>query len=240
MQVDVTPMFPRARDPDVFPTSVSQYSVTIPKDVDPAQGVPGLSLPAALEGAVPKRKIQFLAGRFCAREAIGRLGTLSNAAALPRDADGCPVWPQGLVGSISHTDAFATAAVAPAGIARGLGVDVEPTMSGEAADEVARVVAPEEERRRVAEAAGLNRLESLTLIFSAKESLFKALYPPTRRHFDHLDCAVVRLDSRKRRFAIRLAAPFEAEFGAAEFVGRYELIDGVVWTGVLVPQRPEE
>ncbi len=240
MVADVTPMFPRASDPHVFPPFVSQYSVIIPKDADPALGAAGLSLPAALECAVPKRKIQFLAGRFCAREAIGRFGPLFNAGALPRDADGCPVWPEGLVGSISHTDAFATAAVAPAGVARGLGVDVESTISREAADEVARLVASEDERRRVAEAAGLNWLESLTVIFSAKESLFKALYPLTRRHFDYLDCAVVRLDSRKRRFAIRLAAPFEAEFGAAEFVGRYELIDGVVWTGVLVPQRPEE
>ena len=153
---------------------------------------------------------------------------------MPRDADGCPIWPEGLVGSISHTDAFATAAVAPAGVARGLGVDVEPPMSREAADEVARLVASEAETRRVAQAAGLNRLESLTVIFSAKESLFKALYPPSRRHFDFLDCEVIRIDPGGRRFAIRLAAPFDVAFGAAEFAGRYELIGGEVRTGVLV------
>jgi enterobactin synthetase component D len=236
MEADVTPMFPRARDPHVFPASVSQYSVIIPKDVDPALGAAGLFLPAALEGAVPKRKIQFLAGRYCAREAIEWLRPLSSASPLQRDADGCPIWPQGLVGSISHTDAFATAAVAPAGVACALGVDVEPTLSREAADDVARLVAAEEETRRVAEAAGVNRLESLTVIFSAKESLFKALYPLTRRHFDYLDFAVVRLDSQKRRFAIRLTAPFAAAFGAAEFVGRYELTGGVVGAGMLVSE----
>ncbi len=238
MVADVTPMFPRARDPHVFPPFVSQYSVIIPKDADPALGAAGLFLPAALECAVPKRKIQFLAGRFCAREAIERLGSISNGGALPRDSDGCPVWPEGLVGSISHTDAFATAAVAPAGVARGLGVDVEPTISREAADEVARLVASEDETRRVSEAAGLNRLESLTLIFSAKESLFKAVYPSSRRYFDHLDCEVVHIDPGGRRFAIRLATPFDAAFGAAEFTGSYELTNGEVRTGVLVSERP--
>ncbi len=238
MLADVTPMFPRARDPHVFPASVSQYSVIIPKDADPALGGAGLFLPAALEGAAPKRKIQFFAGRFCAREAIERLGPLSNGGALPRDSDGCPVWPEGLVGSISHTDASATAAVARSAEARGLGVDVESVMSGEAADEVARLVASEDETQRAARAAGLNRPESLTLLFSAKESLFKALYPLSRRHFDYLDCEVVRIDPGRRLFAIRMRTPFDAAFGAAVFMGHYELTNGEVRTGVLVSEKP--
>ncbi len=238
MVADVTSMFPRARDPHVFPPFVSQYSVIIPRDADPALGAAGLSLPAALECAVPKRKIQFLAGRFCAREAIERLGSISYGGALPRDSDGCPVWPEDLVGSISHTDASATAAIARSAEARGLGVDVEFVMSREAADEVAPLVASEDETRRAAQAAGLNWLESLTLIFSAKESLFKALYPPSRRHFDHLDCEVVRIDPGGRRFAIRMRPPFDAAFGAAVFMGRYELTNGEVRTGVLVSERP--
>ena len=38
MVADVTPMFPRARDPHVFPASVSQYSVIIPKDAGSGAG----------------------------------------------------------------------------------------------------------------------------------------------------------------------------------------------------------
>ena len=234
MMANVTPMFPSGRDPDVFPASVSQYSVTISEHVDPARGAEDLSLPAALKSAVPKRKIQFLAGRFCAREAIKRLGPHSSGGALARDADGCPVWPRGLVGSISHTDAFATAAVARSAEARGLGVDVEPVMTSKSAHDVARLVATEDETERVARAAGLNRLESLTLIFSAKESLFKALYPPMRRRFDYLDCGVVRIDPAGRRFAVRFQAPFDVAFGSATFMGGYQLTGGEVRTGVLV------
>jgi enterobactin synthetase component D len=227
-------MFLRARNPQVFPAFVSQYSVTIPKGVDPGPGAVGLSLPPALECAVPKRKIQFLAGRFCAREAIAALMPTLNGGVLPQDSDGCPVWPQGLVGSISHTDACATAAVARIGEATGLGVDVELFMSRAAADEVARLVASEDEALLAAEAASLDRPQSLTLLFSAKESLFKALYPLTRRHFDHLDCGVVRVDPGEGRFAISMRKPFDEAFGARVFVGSYELTGGEVRTGVIL------
>ncbi len=138
------------------------------------------------------------------------------------------------MGSISHTATLATAAVALLSDARGLGVDVEPVMSREAADDVARLVAAHDETRRVAQAAKLDPLETLTLVFSAKESLFKALYPSTRRHFDYLDCEVVRVDSEARRFFIAFRPPFDAVFGAGTFSGRYALA-GDVQTGVLIP-----
>jgi len=234
----VTEPFPRARDPDLFPPSVSRYSVTIPADAASAGRRAGIELSAALERATAKRRGEFLAGRFCARAAIEALAC-APAEPLERDPDGCPVWPPGLVGSISHTSGFATAAVASSREARGLGVDVEPVMSSEAAAEVAGLVARDDETRRVAQAAGMDAMEALTLVFSAKESLFKALYPPTRRHFDYLDCEIVRLDLLARRFAVRLKAPFDAEFGGSNFAGRYELIGGEIRTGVLVPaSRP--
>jgi 4'-phosphopantetheinyl transferase EntD len=232
--VDVAPMFLRAPDPEVFPAFVSQYSVTIPKELDPRPGAAGLSLPPALECAVPKRKIQYLAGRFCAREAIATIPLTFNGGILPQDSDGCPVWPHGLIGSISHTDAYATAAVARIGEATGLGVDVEPVMSPAAADEVARLVASEDEALRAAEAASLDRPQSLTLLFSAKECLFKALYPLTRRHFDYLDCEVARVDPGEGRFAISMRKPFDEAFGARVFVGSYEFTGGEVRTGVIL------
>ena len=76
-------------------------------------------------------------------------------------------------------------------------------MSREVAAEVARLVASDDEIRRVVRAASLDPLQTLTLVFSAKESLFKALYPPTRRRFDFLDCELVRLDPEARGFCIR-------------------------------------
>ena len=231
-------MFPRARDPDVFPPGVSRFSVTIPADAAPVPTVAGVELPAVARTRRARRRIQFLAGRVCAREAIGRLATGRRSGAAAGSRTAARSGRTGFVGSISHTARFATAAVAHASEARGLGVDVEPVMSREAAADVAATRRRRDETRRVAQAAGLDPLESLTLVFSAKESLFKALYPPTRRHFDYLDCELVRVDPGARGFSIRFRPPFDAAFGAAEFAGRYELADGEVRTGVLVPDRP--
>jgi enterobactin synthetase component D len=233
MLANMMDMFPRAPDPDVFPAAVSLYSVMIPANAVSAPPPQGIALPPALDRATAKRKIQYLAGRACACRAIERLKPAESVQAPQRDADGCPVWPQGLVGSISHTDAFATAAVALRSQAIALGVDAEAVMSEEAAAEVAGLVASEDETRRVAELASLARPAALTLVFSAKESLFKALYPPTRRPFDYLDCEIARLDSRERRFVVRLSTPFDV-FGAAEYAGRYEFANGEVRTGFLV------
>ena len=230
-------VFPRARDPDVFPPSVAQFSVTIPAGAAPP-GVDGVHLPKALERAVPKRRAQFLAGRICAGGAIARLAP-GFAGAVARDPDGLPLWPAGLVGSISHTDGFATAAVARAGDAFGLGVDVERVMSRETATEIASMIASASERRLVSDLLRLDAREALTLVFSAKESLFKALFPSMRKHFDHLDCGVSRLDPEARRFVLRFRPPFDAAFGAAEFDGRFELADGEVRTGVLVSPTPQ-
>lgn len=229
-------MFPRARDPDLFPPSAARWSVTIPADAAPDPALAGLAPPTSLDRAVPKRKLEFMAGRVCAREAIRNLTGTAPADALPRDADGCPVWPPGLVGSISHTRRFATAAVALAADSAGLGVDVEEVIAPDAAAEVAGLVATDAELR-VAQGAGLDSLAALTLVFSAKESLYKALYPARRLSFDFLDCTVVEVDAGARRFTIRLAAPFDAAAGAAGFAGRWERIGGEVHTGVLV-KRP--
>ncbi len=233
----MTDIFARARDPDVFPPAVSQFSVIVPDEASALRRADEPGLPPTLAGATPKRKLEFLAGRFCARRAIERIGLTVAPAALARDIDGVPVWPDGVVGSIAHAGRHATAAVAKASEAFGLGVDVEAVMSEQAAAEIAGLVASEEETRFVAEALRLARLETLTLVFSIKESVFKALFPPTRRHFDYLDCAVVGVDPDERRFAVRFRPPFDAAYDVQEVPGRYELSDGEVWTGAFVPAR---
>ena len=192
-----------------------------------------------MDSAVPSRKVQFVAGRVCARLVLEQLTTAIPTGFLSRDLDGCPVWPESYVGSIAHATAFATAAAAPGHLAFGLGVDVEPVMSRDVAADVAAIVATPAEMRLVEEASRLDPLAALTLVFSAKESLFKALYPPTRTHFEHLDCQIVGLDPEKRSFVIAFHKPFNAVFGGGSFSGRYEVSDGEAKTGVVLLRTPE-
>lgn len=134
--------------------------------VDDADG----TLPAQLRGAAPRRQRGFLAGRRAAALALGAGGTVGIGA------DGLPGWPAGWIGSITHTDDVAAAVVAPARAVRILGLDLEPIMPDALATQIAPQIVPE----------GLSPSDlppgvELTRAFSAKEALYKALFPETRQ-----------------------------------------------------------
>ena len=126
-------------------------------------------LPDALRTAVPKRQSEYLAGRLCAAHALRAMGLPETVGINDR----APVWPQGAVGSISHSDNRAIAVVSRD--LAGLGVDVEPLMTAAQAKDVRDIVLTAAETTR-----GPRHLSPeafLTLAFSAKESVYKALSP---------------------------------------------------------------
>src|SRR5918999_5953188 len=79
---------------------------------------------AAIAGAVTERRREFGTVRYCARNALVRLGVAAGPI-LP-DADGAPRWPAGVVGSMTHCAGYRAAAVARAGEVRSVGIDAEP------------------------------------------------------------------------------------------------------------------
>src|SRR5688572_29707947 len=66
-----------------------------------------IPLPATLHGAVPKRQAEFRAGRYCAMTALTALDARFAGCEVGRADSGAPVWPAGIVGSISHSDGMA-------------------------------------------------------------------------------------------------------------------------------------
>src|SRR4051812_37106994 len=76
---------------------------------------------AGVANAVPARRAEYAAVRSCARAALERLGL--GAVAVPAGADRAPVWPTGVVGSMTHCESYRAAAVAPAAAWVGLGID---------------------------------------------------------------------------------------------------------------------
>lgn len=184
--------------------------------------------------AVEERRREFTTGRRCARQALARLG-LPRAPLLagPR---GEPLWPDGVVGSISHCAGYRVAAVARRTDLLALGMDAEPagplpegvldavTVAGErAALESCRRVAPEVCWDRV--------------LFSAKESVYKAWFPLTGRPLDFLD-ALVRLDPVRGVFSAAMTVPGHRVVGGSAisgFTGRWAVVGGLVLTAVMVP-----
>lgn len=155
----------------------------------------GISLPYQLQGASAKRKEEFLAGRYCAMTAM--LKFVESALPVGFNEDQSPRWPEGLVGSITHCQGLAAAAVAPSPLLRGIGIDTENLMSPATAFRV---------RRRILTGKELKNCEDpewVTLVFSAKESIYKCLRPLCGRFFGFEDAELVEVDE-KGTFRFRL------------------------------------
>ena len=60
--------------------------------------------------AVEKRRREFSAGRTCARQALRELGCAD--APIVHNQNGAPLWPPGIVGSITHSNTYAAAVAA--------------------------------------------------------------------------------------------------------------------------------
>jgi 4'-phosphopantetheinyl transferase EntD len=136
--------------------------------------------------AVPRRRREFAAGRLCARSLLRRLG--ETPLALLSGRDRAPIWPEDVVGSISHSAARVAVAVARRGAIAGLGVDIEPDRVLERSlwDEV--LTAAEIEELQCSEAPEQGR--RARLFFSAKEAVYKCLHAFAPRALDFRDVEI--------------------------------------------------
>jgi len=120
-----------------------------------------------LADAGRKRKADHLAGRIAAFHAL-------NRQAIPAiGSSGEPLWPAGISGSLSHSGTQAVAICRESGL---IGVDCEAIIDESEAREIQDGVIDVHEARVLAE-CDLPFALAFTLAFSAKESLFKALFP---------------------------------------------------------------
>lgn len=217
---------------DLFPSFVSCECVRFaPGDEERFSAI---ELPAQLERAVPKRKLEFLAGRRCADRALRRLVPELSGGSIGVGADRAPVWPAGVVGAITHAEGFAAAAVARATDAAGVGLDSERVLSASALDAVSTQAATREEMVALA-GARLGEAVLLTVVFSAKESLFKCLYRLVGRYFDFHDAAIVDLSERDGTFVAELRTELGGLAPGTQLGGRFAVVEGLVHTGITLP-----
>lgn len=169
-------------------------------------------MPDHLDRAVLKRQVEYLAGRSCAATAIGaHIGRPSPAPAMGDDR--LPVWPESLSGSISHGGGLAAAIVGRAQRYLGLGIDVEAAVALPRCQRLGPRVANAREHALLS-ALDTGAEGRFTTIFSAKEALFKALYPRVRLYFDFLDVELAACDPANGLLRIELAKDLSAEMPA--------------------------
>lgn len=205
--------------------------VAVRETDDPAAWARGL-LPAeapAVARAVPRRRTEFEAGRNLARAALADLGL--PGAAVPVGQHRSPVWPAGVVGSLTHCAGYCAAAVAPASRLGAVGVDAE--RRGRASPEIGARISLPAERRRLG--ADLDEGEWPTVLFSAKEAIYKAWWPVHRRWLGYED-ADVSVDVGDGTFTARILVDHDPVF--ARLAGRVAIAGDLVLAAAWLPPRP--
>jgi 4'-phosphopantetheinyl transferase EntD len=193
----------------------------------------------SLGRAVDRRRREFITGRACARLALRRLG--APVVAIPSGQHGEPLWPAGVVGSITHCPGYRACAAARSEAIISLGIDAEP--NAPLPDGVLEEVAFGRERERVAERSsatqGEVQVDLARLLFSAKEAVYKAWFPLAKRWlgFDDVELSI---DLSSAEFRAKLLVPGPVVDGArlTEFAGRWAVEQGVIVTAVVVPASP--
>ncbi|MFJ5260290.1 4'-phosphopantetheinyl transferase [Streptomyces sp. NPDC088387] len=193
---------------------------------------------ALVAQAVAKRRGEFAAVRVCARSAMEKLGVAPQAI-LPGER-GAPAWPEGVVGSMTHCDGYAAAALARAGDLASLGIDAEP--HGPLPDGVLEAVALPAERVRLARlAAGRPQVHWDRLLFSAKESVYKAWFPLTRKWLDFSEADIELTEDPdapgqgRLRAELLVPGPLVSGRRLRYFEGRWTIATGLATTAVTIP-----
>jgi 4'-phosphopantetheinyl transferase EntD len=187
---------------------------------------------AVVANAVDKRRREFGTVRHCARRALEALG--HPPLPLVPGERGAPQWPPGVVGSMTHCVGYRAAAVARASDVHTIGIDAEP--HAPLPEGILETIARPEENTRL---SALRSADASVwwdrLLFSCKESVYKAWYPLTRRWlgFEH---ASVTLDRVGQTFSAHLLVPGPSVAGQPlrTFAGRWVIRNGLLLTATTV------
>jgi len=168
-----------------------------------------------------QRRRHFATGRACARLAMQSLG--APVEAVPIGQGRAPLWPPGVVGSISHTEDYCVAALCRSEAARAVGIDAERT--GRMSDAVAeRVATPAELESDVAHWD--------SVVFSAKEAFYKMQYPLSETFLGFRDVCVH--STGDSALVVELLRDVGSWAAGDRFFGRYFVSEGHVLTALFL------
>jgi 4'-phosphopantetheinyl transferase EntD len=185
---------------------------------------------AAVAKAVAHRRAEFAAGRQAARAALRRLCGFTGP--VPPGIDRAPVWPPGVVGSISHDEGLAVAAVALAIDVRALGLDID-TVARFKPELEGPICTPDEVQRLLSGRAPPERQRQLARVFCIKEAVYKAQYPLTRGWLDFADLVLDWPQEAPDRFVATLQRGVGVFAAGHRFEGRC-VVDGPRCVAALV------
>ena len=179
-----------------------------------------------------KRRDEFRFGRICAHRALSRFG-LESEPILRNPETREPCWPISVCGSITHSAGFAAVAVGLKKEINGIGIDLE-SFSSSLDIKISRHVCVDSELEWLESLSTKQARRALRIIFSAKESIFKCLYPRTKTYFSFKDAEVsVNDDENKFSFTIFKSFPgiIQQDF---PLHGRFSEMDKMLLTSIYI------
>lgn len=150
-----------------------------------------------------KRVREFTRGRTTAGTLLSQFGETGKVGVAD---DRSPSWPNGFVGSISHSSSLVWVVVARESAIASVGIDTEQVADGKTQIELRPEIATPQEWS-IADSMGLSPEATFTLVFSAKEAFYKCCYPLSQLYFGFKDVAVQAVDDGKIRIGMCSSNP---------------------------------
>jgi enterobactin synthetase component D len=147
-----------------------------------------------------------------------------------------PLWPDGFNGSITHTNKLIGVVVCRSSEFQSIGIDIEEIFSVETAAQICSICLSQEEYALV-QRSKVDCTALVTICFSAKEALYKCIYPITRTFFDFKEVKIICLDIERQLIRIQLLEELSLEFPSGRTLDGRSLHAAHVFTSFEIPQR---
>ena len=172
------------------------------------------------------RKEHYRSGRICAGEVLSKLGTLGQPVLRdPQTRE--PLWPEGISGAITHSGNWAAAAAGKTSDVLGIGIDLED-LERQVDSRISRHVCIPEEQKWLQECEEDCLEQNLKIIFSAKESIFKAFFPYTRTYLHFHDARILMEQTFFQKSKSDSLSMKEKNWKPAKFEFKYLMLNGKV------------
>lgn len=195
----------------------------------------GIDYPQHIRNSVVKRQAEFIAGRLCARSILDMYGHGKHVVSVGSHRE--PQWPEGFIGSITHSGQYAAAIACPAKNIVGIGIDLETIINDDSRPAMIDLVASAEEVQYLLNHPGYVGFDGLlTLVFSVKESFFKAAFPQVKAYFDFDAVRVVDIDLERRIIRFDCEQDLSEQLRRGQtYLAHFEFIgDASVFTAVML------
>lgn len=178
----------------------------------------------------PGRQATFSSGRWCASQCLRQIGITTDQIGIGPSHE--PLWPANVTGSISHTDVWAWAAVATSDEIGAVGIDVEQIRPFDTA--ILELIFTSNERRWLANVPAKQRTLFCTALFSAKESLYKALFPAHQQFIEFHEAEFAIDPNARQTLLVNCSAQLQQQIHDGQLHSHFREFDGHLWNKLLI------